>query len=193
MRGHLGIRQGPVEDAIRLEFLVVHQCTQFVVRGVRVNPPRDQHRAGEHALPLAADAPKFGIQELLVERGIVGHQVMPFDETGEPGHDFRARGRFAQHRVGDAGVPLDEGIDAHAGVHQALEAVGNARAIQQDRADFDGPFALLRGQPGGFEVEHDDGVRAARVGFSAIAHGKCRRTSHNLLDKGIMPCCFAKS
>jgi hypothetical protein len=64
------------------------------------------------------------------------HQVKVLDKISELPHDLFARWRLFQHGIGDTGVMLNERIDPHPRVHQALKPISDPTPFDTHGADL---------------------------------------------------------
>lgn len=82
------------------------------------------------------------------------HQGRGADEFIDFVHHPLCRWRAAQHGVADASELFDKSRYAHAGVHQALVAVHDLSALEDDDANLRSPAVAARGDAGGFKVDN---------------------------------------
>ena len=87
---------------------------------------------------------QFSIPELLVKGCVMCEQRMVASKIRSLFHDLCNAGRFAHHRVADAGQNLDVIWDGHARVHEALEAILYALLVDQYHGDLGRTRALYR-------------------------------------------------
>jgi hypothetical protein len=115
---------------------------------VRVDQPRQPHRAQRGGAPRNAQPRELGLQETVVEARVVGHEhgvAQPLQQlVGQLGE----AGRVAHHGVGDAGQPLDLRRDRPLRIDQArplLHAHGAAIEVHADDAHLGDALARRRG------------------------------------------------
>lgn len=155
--------------SVGLEVLAANQRFQGVTVEFGIDPPGDKHRAGELLAPLQFDPIQFSVEKAAVKARIMGDQMVLRDEGGKLLHDFSDGWGTLQHLVRDAGILLDETADFHPGIHQALEPVHYFIVLDQNRADFDCPVTIIRREPGGLKVEHDNAVIAHNTAFTFVS------------------------
>ncbi|MCY1539176.1 hypothetical protein D9M68_747490 [compost metagenome] len=155
---HLGIGQGAVGLAGIGQARPGIEGAELVVGRLGQQAPRQQQGTGEGLAAGAADARQLEVPELLVEGGVVRQQRQVADEIGRLLHHLCHRWRIPQHGGADAGEVLDEGRYRDAGVHQALVAVDDAPAVEDDHADLGGAAVVARRDAGGLEVDYGYGV-----------------------------------
>ena len=158
--GHLGIRQGAVKRAVVPDSAITHERSQLVVWRVLVQPPCDQHGAGEPVRDGFPDAGEFRREKASIERRIVRDDRMVTEKSRERAHHVLTRRSVGEHVVRNSGVIGNEVADRKARVHERLEALGEFTLADQNGADFDRAIAEIGRQAGGFEIEHDERIRA---------------------------------
>jgi len=173
LAGHFRIVEGAVEGACGLDVQMPDQRLEPVVLRILEHSSGQQHRAVEASGVGSRDPGELGIQELAVEGGVVGDQVVVADELVELFHHLVARGRALEHGVGDARVLGDEIADRKAGVHELLEAFDEDPVDDLDGPDLDGAVPAVRRQAGRLEVQHHKGVSMAA--WSGPRHAACSR------------------
>jgi len=157
---HFGIGQRPVGLACAWQAMKVHQLAQFVAGRLRVQPPRQQHRARKRLWRRQVGHGQFGLPELAVKRCVVRHHGRLAHKPRGVLHDLRGIGRVGHHGVGDAGELGDERWYPHPGFHEALEPVHHPPLFKQHDGHLGRARALAGRDAGGFKVDDGDGWHA---------------------------------
>ena len=136
---------------------VVREAAQAVAGRIGVYAARQQHGAGERMGRGEPGVLQFGLPELAVECGVVGHHGRVAHEARGLAHHCGGIGGGLHHGIRDAGELRDEGRDPHARAHQALVAVHHAVAFHEHDGHLGGACTLGRHHAGGFEIDDGDG------------------------------------
>ena len=134
---------------------------------------------------MAATA-AFVVDEVAVERGVMGDDLRIADEVHQVVHDLVELGRVPNLVVSDA-VDLD-GVrrDQPLRVDEAVKRpAGRQQVLDLDAADLDQPVARLRVEAGGFGVQNDLARHGPLMGVFADfrkSQGRRRRDVHKGLS-----------
>ena len=166
---HFGIGQSAVGATRGGQAQMPCQGAQFVVGGFGVQPACQQYGTSKRVLCGQAQALQLGLPVFAVKRRVVRHHGAVAHKPRGIAHHLRHRRRGLHHRIGDAGELRDERRYAHAGVHQALEAVHHRPVFRQHDGHLCWPVALGGRDACGFKV--DDGYWVGgHVASGSVAH-----------------------
>lgn len=137
------------------DFSVLHQCAQFVVRSILVEPSGNAHRAQDRLLAGITHLSEFHVEEAAIEAGIVGDQYRTIDKLVQLGKHLIRLGCLIKHMISDAGVVLNKTVNLKTRFYQVLILVCDRSVFQRDGPDLYGAVTTSSGQAGGFKVQND--------------------------------------
>jgi hypothetical protein len=156
----LGVEQRTMQLAVRIgdPIAFAQRIERVALAGMQVaRDPKGVDDARDMITePAPRDAGQFGVEERLVERGVVDQDLGTGHEGQQRFGDLREPGFVAQPIVGDAMHGHRPLIDRPLGIHVEVERAAGAAAVDDLQAtDLDDPVSILHRESGGLGIQDD--------------------------------------